>query len=158
MEAGRSTGASSSGIWRNGWQRGLGNPNPPPFAHFFFTYTRAKDCLRQMKNWITGRPRRWPDTGSPQIRIRGPERTKTSQFLSQRPRLNLDLRGHPTGGGSRRTGHQMGCLRFGQGGLRAQFHRDLAQDLSNPPRDRNLDQKEHNRRKDKNGWRNPSSA
>ena len=35
---------SSSGTWHRGWQRGLGIPNPPPFAHSSFICTRGRVC------------------------------------------------------------------------------------------------------------------
>ena len=67
-----------SGTWHSGWQRGLENPNPPPFARFCSICTRTKVSSRQTRRWTTGLPRRWPDTGSPRILIHGLERTRMS--------------------------------------------------------------------------------
>ena len=140
---------SSSGTWRNDWQRGLGNPNPPPFARFSSTCTRARGCSQQTKRWTTGRPRRWPDTGSPRIQIRGLGRIRTSPFQLQRLLLDRDLHGCQTGGGSPLTGHHPGHLQSGPGDLQAQFHQNRSLGRSN----RIL-----NRDDGRNGWRNPSSA
>ena len=49
--------------------KGVGKPKPTPFAPFCSTSTKAKVCSQQTRTWTTGRPRRWPDTGSPRIRI-----------------------------------------------------------------------------------------
>ena len=49
MVGGNSTGEWSSGICCRGWQRGLGSPNPPPFAPFCSTSTKAKVCSQQTR-------------------------------------------------------------------------------------------------------------
>ena len=139
----------SSGTWRNDWQRGLENPNPPPFAHFSSTCTRARGCSQQTKSWTTGLPRRWLDTGSSRIRIRGPRRTRTSPFPLQRLLLDWDLHGRQTGGGSQFTGRHLSHLQSGPGDLQARFHRNHSRGRSN----RILNRKEGG-----NGWRNPSLA
>ena len=140
---------SSSGTWRNDWQRRLGNPNPPPFARFSSTCTRARGCSQQTKSLTTGRPRRWPDTRSPRIRIRGPGWTRTSPLQLQRLLLDRDLHGRQTGGGSQLIGRHPGHLRSGPGDLQARFHWNRSQGRSNWIL---------NRKEGGNGWRNPSSV
>ena len=110
---------SSSRTWRNDWQRGLENPNPPPFARFSSTCTRARGCSQQTKSWTTGRPRRWPDTGSPRIRICSPGRTKTSRFQLQRLLLDQDLHGRQTRGGSQLIRRHPDHLQSSPGDLQA---------------------------------------
>ena len=129
--------------------KGLENPNPPPFAHFCFICTRVKVCLRQTRSWTTGRPRRWPDTGSPRIRIRGPELIRTSLSQLQRHRLDRDLRGRPTRGRNRRIGRHPDLLQSGPRDRQAQFHRKLSRGRNN---------RVLNRKEDRNGWRNPLLA
>ena len=60
--------------------KGVGSPNPPPFAPFSSTSTKAKVCSQQTRTWTTGRPRRWPDTGSPRIRMRSPDQARTNRL------------------------------------------------------------------------------
>ena len=138
---------SSSGIWRSIWQRGLGNPNPPRFARFSSTCTRARVCSRQTRKWITGRRRRWPDTESPRIRIHGPERTRISLLQLQHLRLDRDPRGRPAGDRSRPTGRHPGLLRSGLGDDQARLHQN---------HNRGRNNRALNRKVRRNGWKSHS--
>ena len=149
MAGERLIGEWSSGIYCRGWQRGLGSPNPPPFAPFCSTSTKAKVCSQQTRTWTTRRPRRWPDIGSPRIRICSPDQTRMNQLEPQHPLRDLGHRECPTRGGSPHTGRLPDRHQSGPGDHRAQFHRNHNRGSSN----RILD-----RRKDRSGWTSPSPA
>ena len=139
----------SSEIWCRGWQRGLGSPNPPSFAPFYSTSTKAKLCSQQTRTWTTRRPRRWPDTGSPRIWIRSPDQTRTNRLQPQHPLCDLGHRERPTRGGSPYTGRLPDRHQFGPGDHRARFPRNHSRGSSNQILDW---------RKDRSGWTSPSPA
>ena len=119
--------------------KGVGKPKPTPFVPFCSISTRAKVCSQQKKNWTTGRPRKWPDTGSPRIRTRNPDQTRTNRLQPQRPLRDLGHRERPPRGGSPRTRLLPDRHQSGPGDHQVRFHRHRSQGSSNWRIDRRKD-------------------